>query len=644
MTLYRLLPLALCLFLSAAPASESGGWGSWVFEWVASWFTDPPAPATSPNNPTPAPAVNPRDLALLTAVPASDTMAIRGGWPYVSADVAGDLERRGRLLARTTVVANPGGRLPLTEATAVRVLYAEGRRPDRFIEMARRFVDVQALPYEHRLAPALAAAPSLPTLVVAVDGAPGTVPDPWYRALYSLGDYTLVHFGDDTTVGDLPLEWGMINCPLQSKETEAVVAQAVFGAQELNGRLDDGRGSTLPAVRPGFVEPETEGIDRRQLEKLDQTINRAIRAYATPGAQLAVLKDGAVIYEQAYGTHRYRGSETVRRSDLFDLASVTKAAATTLAVMKLYDAGKISLDGRVDDYLPEYRGKVPGRYRVDQLLTHHTGLQSSLPLYPYLHAPFLSDTASAVCSLPLSGERWLDERVPDHLRQDLAQLDHTRRPVFRYSDVNYVLLQFIVEAVSGQPLDAFVADNFYRPMGLSHLAFRPLERFAPAQLAPTIVDKWIQRGEVQGYVHDEGAALLGGVAGHAGLFGNAGDLGRLFQMLLDGGRYNGKQLLSEATVKTFTARGPYNYRALGFDRLSEHYNTVVRAGASTRTFGHTGFTGTCVWADPDNDLVFVLLTNRTYPNPDNQRLMKYGTRSRMHRDLYAALGTFGNPA
>ncbi len=640
MQLIRLYPLLFIFLLSAAPADTSVGWGEWVMSWFTAWF-EPAAPevavastlVTAPAPPEAAPDAEVLDR--LSVIPSSDTLSVSGGWPLLSADPSADVDRRARLLRQSEVVANPKNRLPLLSAPAVRILYPEGQRPEQFIRMARRYADVQALAFSHRLAPALAASQTLPTLVVATDPLGQDVPDPWYRALYTIGDYTLVHFGEAEAVQNLPGGWGFINCPLRAKESETFIAQAVFGAETVG---------TVTAVRPGFREPETVGIDRAEFEKLDQTINRAIRGYATPGAQLTVLKDGAVIYEQAYGNHRYHRNEPVQVSDLYDLASVTKAAATTLAVMKLYDEGKIDLKARVSQYLPEYRDAVPGRYTIDQLLTHQTGMQSSLPLYPYLQPGYLADSRAGNHSIPLSATRYLDGSVPSRLRRDLAKVEYTRRPVYRYSDINYVVLQYVVEAITGRELNEYVTENFYRPLGLHHLAFRPLDSHPDGQLVPTIVDSWLGRGEVNGYVHDEGAALLGGVAGHAGLFGNATDLGRLFQMLLDGGSIGDRQIISPETVELFTSRGPYNKRALGFDRLDANYHSVVKAGASERTFGHTGFTGTCVWADPDNDLIFVLLTNRTYPDPGNERLTKLGTRSRMHRDLYRALGTFTDPS
>ncbi|WP_168797427.1 serine hydrolase domain-containing protein [Neolewinella litorea] len=635
-----LLTAIACLSLFSAAASESSaGWGEWVIEWVTSLFS-PEVQKEDTKEIRIEPKVDEATLSTLHTIPGSDTLTLTEGWPYESLNVAGDVDRRSRLLAQTVLVGNPGRKLPLATDHPVRVIYPAGQRPDRFLRMARRFTDVQEIAFSDRLAPALAAAPALPTVVVATDPPGGLSNDDWYESLYTIGDYTLVHFGDAELLDTVPDDWGLINTPLRSKESEAFVAQSLFGAQALFGRLPGGAGVDLPETRQGFREPEVLGIDRSELASVDHTLNRAVRYQATPGAQLTVLKDGHVVYERAYGNHKYRGGEAVRVSDLYDLASVTKAAATTLAVMKLYDEGRLDLQARVSDYLPEYKRQVPGRYRIDQLLTHHTGLDPSLPLYTYIHAPYVADTADERHPLRLSESRWLDGDVPRRLRQDLAKVPYTRTPIHRYSDINYVLLQFVVESVTGLGLDEYVNQEFFEPMGLRHLAFRPLERFAPRQLVPTIVDRWINRGEVRGYVHDEGAALLGGVAGHAGLFGNATDLARLFQLLIDGGSYGGQQLVSEKTVQLFTEQGPYNYRALGFDRLERGYGSITDAGASARTFGHTGFTGTCVWADPDTDLVFVLLTNRTYPDPENKKFMQTGVRSRVHRDVYRALHSF----
>ncbi|MGB3799480.1 MAG: serine hydrolase [Lewinella sp.] len=624
------------LFLSAKENS-SPGWGEWVVEWFSSllWGEE--------EIERPKVLVSADVLDALTHIESSDTLPTPHGWPELSLDVEGDLKRGAGLFQSMTLVQHGGTQLPLESLYPLRLIYQEGEKPQQLLQMARRFTDVQALPLVDGMPAALPLANDIPTVLI-VNDAPGVASGAsWYDSLRQVDSLIIVHYGDPNLV-EVPDSWTWINVPLRSKEAENTVAQALFGARPLRGHLVDGRGIVIPAVQPGYRNPEELGVDRFKFEKIDNAINRAVRYHATPGAQLTVLKGGQVIYERSYGFHRYSKEEPVKVSDLYDLASVTKAAATTLAVMKLYDDGLIDLEARVSDYLPEYTRKVPGNYRIDQLLSHHTGIQPSLPIYPYFNDDFIRDAPDPLHGLPLSATRWLDNRTPELLRHSLDRVEYTRRPVYRYSDVNYVLLQLIVESISGQSLDSFVAEHIYEPMGLGRLAFRPRDRFPARQLIPTIVDKWMGRGELQGYVHDEGAAMLGGVAGHAGLFGNAHDLARLFQLLNDRGAFAGKQLLSEGTVALFTGRGPYNYRALGFDRLAGAYGSVIAAGASDRTVGHTGYTGTSVWADPVNDLVFVFLTNRIHPDPANERLLEYHTRSQIHRDVYRALRSYRDDA
>ena len=635
----RLFALVSFLLFTSTKDPADRSWGERVVDWFSSLLWGEATPAPVVDDP-----VSEDLLLALSEVPGSDTLLTRHGWPVLSLDVTGDLTRQRNLRQFVTLVEDSTQAIPVDPAAGLRIIYRQGERPEYLIEMARRFTNVQDIPFSPGLAAALSQSPELPTVVIA-NTAPGATPGiPWYSSLSGNSSFTLLHFGDPSAV-TLPRSWSWINAPLRSRVAEAYAAQAILGAETLTGKLADGRGITRQAVRGGFRYPEELHIDRHRLEKVDNTINRAIRYGAMPGAQLLVLKQGQVVYERSYGFHRNGNDAPVRVSDLYDLASVTKAAATSLAVMKLYDRGLLKLDARVSEYLPEYGKGAPGFYRIDQLLTHHTGIQTSLPIYPFLNGMYLSDRLDSLHRLPLSGTKWLDQRVPDLVKASLSEVEFTQRPVYRYSDVNYVLLQLIVERITGQSLDAFVAENFYVPMGLTRLTFRPREHgFGDRQLIPTIIDKWMGRGEVHGFVHDEGAAVLGGVAGHAGLFGNAYDLGRLFQLLTDEGRYGDKQLLSPATVRLFTSRGPYNQRALGFDRLASGYGSVIAAGASERTFGHTGFTGTCVWADPDQELVYVLLTNRLYPDPANKRFFKYRVRSSVHRDIYRALETYITPA
>ena len=646
--------LVASLLLFSTASAEEKSWPERLFEWVAELFEFDDRRTEDDSDYVLSPADSltlAATRALLTSVPNSDTLALTGNWPYISADTTADLERRARLHAQTRLLNDAAGVLPLLTDRAVRIIYRSDQRPARFVAMARRFTNVQELPFDRTLPAALAAAPQLPTVLV-VDDSPGQseANADWFTPLLNtptvLTDVAnpqlpsvptmIVHFGSTAILRKIPTGTVLLNCPLRAKESEAFLAQMLFGAESIVSGPDGG--INLPATRPGYREPELLNFDRERFEQLDYVINRAIRYRAMPGAQVVVLKRGQVVYEQAYGYQTTERQQAVSPGDRYDLASITKAAATSLAVMKLYDQGRLDLTQRVRDYLPEFSKRAIGYYRIDQLLTHHSGLDADLPLQRYIGRQHVTDSLDATHRLPLGPERWLDESIPGKVRGDLVRVGRTRRPIYRYSDVNYVLLQLIVEQISGESLHTFVGRNFYQPLGLGELGYRPLEAAPAKRLIPTSTDEWMRGGLLRGYAQDEGAALLGGVAGHAGLFGNAHDLAYLFQFLLDGGRTpSGQQLLSPETVTLFTQRGPYNHRALGFDRLRAGWPQVINAGAGENTFGHLGFTGTSVWADPDNDLVFVLLTNRVHPDPKNDKFQQLGVRGRAHTAVYRAL-------
>lgn len=637
------------LLLVSAPV-QAGSWTDQIVDWFASLFA--PAPEVTvdwTDEQLDSLRTSPTGL-LLNEVADADTLAINSDWPYESFDPAGDLERHNRLLRETVLLTQPGNRLPFRSVPAIRIVYRQDQRPGRMIAMARRFADVQEVPFDKIIGTALPIGLEIPTVIVADDpvGQSSFNAD-WYHALFGVNgsDVTLIHFGDPALMAGVPESWSVINTPLRSKESEAFLAQALFGAELIDGKLKSttvtfpaGAGFRLEPYRTGFRLPELLGIDRFKLENADYHINRGIRYRAMPGAQLLVMKDGQVVYEKAYGHQTYR-KQAVTPADLYDLASVTKAAATTLAVMKLYEEDKIRLDAEVRDYLPELKKKPIGRYKIERLLAHHTGLQSEIPLYGLIGKQFVAEEIKDDFTLPVGPERWLDNKVPATIRKNLSgKIDRTRRQVYKYSDLNFYLLQLIIEEVAGESMEDLLLREFYQPLELGKLGFRPVGKFPDDRLVPTVNDKWMRGGVLRGYVHDEGAALLGGVAGHAGLFSNAYDLGHLFQLLNDEGAYAGKQLLQPETVALFTAKNRYNYRALGFDRLAGGWQYVVNAGASERTFGHLGFSGTSVWADPDNDLVFVLLTNRVHPDPKNERFQSMQIRGKVHRSVYHALNTW----
>lgn len=642
-----LLPfLTVALLLPARPV-QAAGWLDDVYEWFSDLFS---ADSIEPTGPSIKVIDSLRSSPLgihLKEVPDSDTLAIYGNWPYLSQNPTADLERYNRLLRQSVLLTDPDGKLPF-EPGEVRVIYGKGQRPAYFLNMLARFANVQEVEFNTLLPEVLRVSEALPSIIVVEDGLIGKPLD-WYVPLTDslIPSATFIHFGTPEAIGGLPQEWSVINSPLRCKESESFLAQALFGAELIDSRLQTttaiyraGTGFRLSGDRKGFRLPEQLGIDRTSLDKIDYQINRGIRYRAMPGAQMLVMKDGQVVYEKAFGHHTYR-QQDVSSGDLYDLASVTKAAATSMAVMKLFDEGRLDVGKRVRDYLPEFKRKLVGGYRIDQLLTHQTGLQPNLPVGQFLGRQFTSDSLSADFSLPIGSDKWLDSRMPEWVRASLTgKLDYTARPVYRYSDLNYYLLQLVVEAISGETLDRFVQEQYYRPMGLGRIGYNPYRTYPMDLLVPTINEPWMRGGLLRGFVHDEGAALLGGVAGHAGLFSNAHDLGQLFQLLNNQGTYGGVEYLKPATVALFTGHGKYNYRALGFDRLTGRWGSAHDYGAGTNTVGHLGFTGTSVWADPENDLVFVLLTNRVNPDPNNEKFQRMDIRSRVTKEVYRSLNTW----
>ncbi len=640
--------LFLCLLSTPLQAE---GWTDQLFNWFSSLFGNDSEKLSVELTSQQLDSLRSSPTGLmLNEVADADTLTITSSWPYESVDPGADLERHGRLLRQTVLLTPPQGKLPLNQAEAVRIVFRQDQRPARLIEMARRFTDVQEVPFDDVIGYALPIGLDLPTIIVADDPkGQSSFNSDWYHALYELESETvsLLHFGDPSFMTDVPYGWTVLNTPLRCKESEAFLAQAIFGAELIDGRLAEstsafrsGTGYRLEPVRRGFRLPEELGIDRQKMEYVDYQINRGIRYRAMPGAQLLVMKDGQVVYEKAYGHHTYR-KQAVSPGDLYDIASITKAAATTLAAMKLYDEGKIDLEAQVRDYLPELKKKIIGRYKVERLLAHQTGLQSEIPLTGLIGRQFVADEIRDAFKLPVGPGRWLSEDVPGKVRKNLkGKIGRTRRQVYKYSDLNYYLLQLIVEELAGEPMNELLEREFYQPMRLGRLGFLPAGKFPAEQLVPTVKDDWMRGGLLRGYVHDEGAALLGGVAGHAGLFANAHDLGQLFQLFVDQGSFGDEQLLSPETVALFTNKNRFNYRALGFDRLVGGWQNVVNAGASKATFGHLGFSGTSVWADPENELVFVLLTNRVHPDPKNERFQKMQVRGRVHQGVYRALNTW----
>jgi len=408
-----------------------------------------------------------------------------------------------------------------------------------------------------------------------------------------------------------------------------------------------GPGRILPTVAPADL-----GLDPDRLQMIDSICQEAIAKQATPGCVVLVAKDGKIAYEKAFGTLSYDKTEPVYTESIYDLASVTKICATTMGVMKLYDEGRLDLQKTLGDYLPWVRGTDKAGLKIWDVLLHQARLNAFIPFYK-------ETTDSSRQGAPLPGiyvakpDSLHRIRVAEnmYLRNDWEDtiyrriLDSKLGPEnkYVYSDNDFIFMGKVVEAISGMPLDEYVSKTYYEPLGMLSTGFRPRERFPLGRIAPTALEPIFRQQQIRGDVHDPGSAMFGGVAGHAGLFSDAYDLALLEQMLLDGGALNGQRFLKKETIDFFSAyHSDISRRGLGFDKPEKDNATRKEPypclSASPQTFGHTGFTGTCVWVDPKYGLVFIFLSNRVNPVETNPRLSGLSIRGRIQETIYQAMG------
>ncbi|MCC6540995.1 MAG: serine hydrolase [Flavobacteriales bacterium] len=460
----------------------------------------------------------------------------------------------------------------------------------------------------------------------------------------------------------------------ETEETQDLMAQAIFGAIGVDGMLPVtassfykcGDGRTFgPNGRMAYTLPEALGISSTDLRGIDAAVNEGMKAQAYPGCEVFVAVDGQVILNQAYGHSTYDKKRKVRTDDIYDLASITKVASTTMALMRLVDEGKLDLDKPVGHYLPELDELSAAHARMGfrEILTHQAGLKAFVPFYTKLlkdgklRTELVSDTATEKFTVRVANKLYIPQAYKDSMLTWMVNTPLGKKGEYVYSDMGYYLLQEVVERLSGMPLDRFVSSTFYRPMGAATIGYKPWERFPLDRIAPTEYDLTFRMRQIQGDVHDPGAAMKGGVAGHAGLFSNANDLGMVMQMLANGGVYGGRRYLSEAVVKEFTKcqfcspSGTGNRRGLGWDRPVQGKGGPTCDCVSYASFGHTGFTGTMAWVDPEQHVVYVFLSNRVYPNASTNKLAEMGIRTRIQEVVHGAVAarvqavkTNGKPA
>lgn len=466
------------------------------------------------------------------------------------------------------------------------------------------------------------------------------------------------------------------------EDVQERIADVLFGKASADGRLsagigglfDAGDGITLTPSTPYHFIPEEYGMRSEVLNRIDTIATQGIFAGAYPGCQVVVLKDGKTMYDKSFGAYTYENERKVGANDMYDLASLSKTTGTLLAVMKLYDKGRFSLSDKIADYLPFLQRTNKAKITIRELLLHQSGLPSGLVFYQdaidkksysgslfrpqrdALHSVqvgpktfaqpnfrFKEGLTSTVgggdYTLHVSDSLWLHKSFKGVMLKKIADAP-LKGKKYVYSCLGFILLQQLVEQLTGMPMNEYLAHEFYEPMGLEHTAYLPLRSFHKENIVPSTIDGFLRKSTLQGYVHDESAAFLGGISGNAGLFSTARDVARVYQMILNGGELDGQRYLSKETCLLFTTEtSTISRRGLGFDKPDSEDvgSSPCGPSAPASVYGHTGFTGTCAWTDPENGLVYVFLSNRTYPDAWVNKLSKLEIREHIQEVLYQAL-------
>lgn len=441
---------------------------------------------------------------------------------------------------------------------------------------------------------------------------------------------------------------------------QQVAAEVVFGGTGARGRLPVSIGSkfklgegvdTRGGIRFQYTWPEAVGMRSEILNRgVDSLVQQALDVRAIPGCVVLVARDRKVVFHKAYGFHDYADTIRVKTTDLYDLASVTKISTGLAALMKLYDEKRFNLDATLPDYLKVFKGSNKADVPMKDILTHQAQFTPWIAFYKdmvkkngkYRWFTVKTDSSERF-PIKLKENMYLHRRYPDRIVREIRNAPQLPEKKYVYSDFFFILAPRIIESITDSSFTEYIQKHFFDRLGATTTGFNPLTRFTRKEVVPTEHDFYFRHEPIHGTVHDEGAIMLGGVSGHAGLFSNANDLAKLMQMYLDMGSYGGERFISESTLREWTSvRFPENNnrRGLGFDKPNLEYtgrNNNVARDASPASFGHTGFTGTMVWMDPETNLLYVFLSNRVLPTRNNTRLYRLNTRTEIQQVIYDAL-------
>lgn len=469
----------------------------------------------------------------------------------------------------------------------------------------------------------------------------------------------LTIFGTPYTLKYFDFNENILEAYEEDPMNQEVAAEAIMGAIGTSGRLPVTASakskcamgvSTSPLNRLVNDKPENVGFDPKKLWQIDVYCEDLINKGAAPGCVVLVAKDSKIIYKKAFGHHTYDKLTPMSTEDVFDLASVTKISAGVMSLMKLQGEGRLDIKKPMSAYLKELKGSNKENLLLEEIYIHQAGLQAWLKFYeatleksngkPFPSFQYYRNQFSSDFPIPITGNLYLKKDYDEQVYQEIIQSELRPNKEYKYSDLGLILTTKMIKSLTGKDLDEYTRESFYAPMGLKTMGYKPWVRIPLNRIPPTEEDNYYRMGRVQGYVHDMAAAMLGGVSGHAGLFSNAQDLATLYQMVLNGGSYAGKQYLKPEVIQLFTTRhAKSTRRGIGFDmkEMDASKTQTVAASASEQTYGHTGFTGICVWVDPKYNLIYVFLSNRTYPTMENNKLISGDYRIKIHQAIYDAL-------
>ena len=466
----------------------------------------------------------------------------------------------------------------------------------------------------------------------------------------------LVDFGSPYALSRFP-DFKTIICSYEDDPSfQVAAAELIFGGITAKARLPVTASAEFPQgigvvsnelLRVKYSLPEDVGMSSELLSHIKDVVDKGIKAKAMPGCQIVIAKDGKIIYEKGFGYQQYNTLDPIGDNDIYDLASVTKVAATTLVAMKLYETGKLNIFEKLGTYLPELFGTNKADLQIKELMTHQAGLTEWIPFYKQTCTDNYCPSLDLYCNEPnelynlrVANNMYITRLYRDSIYKIIDRSPIHNRGTCLYSDLGFIYMQRVIERITGKTIDKLADSLYYKPLGLASTTYQPLKKFFPRDIAPTELDTYFRYQLIRGDVHDPAAAMLGGVAGHAGLFSNGNDLAVLMQMLVEGGTYAGHKYLDSSTIHIFTSRQyETNRKGLGWEKpeMDPSKPTPTSRYASSRAYGHMGFTGTCVWVDPQYNLVYVFLSNRVYPNANVNTLSRMNIRTDIQDIIYRSI-------